>query len=193
MNSSPLTPIHATDHTPTLPMGLLAVTLLLLAILIGSGLWSRIGAAAGLVEERLTPCGSLPNCVCSDFYSESGNTIAPLLTATAEANDVMQALRQTLIGYGGELVEGSKEEANANPLYLAATFTTTPFGFVADFEARFDPKTHELHFRSASRVGFSDFGSNRHRVEQIRHLTQQLLALGPATAEPPKRERSKKR
>ena len=42
-------------------------------------------------------------------------------------------------------------------------------GFVDDVEFLF-PKEKIIHVRSASRIGYSDFGANRRRVEHLREL-----------------------
>jgi len=42
------------------------------------------------------------------------------------------------------------------------------FGFVDDVEFRFDRNTGCIHVRSASRLGISDLGVNRRRIEDIR-------------------------
>ena len=55
--------------------------------------------------------------------------------------------------------------------YIRAEFTSKVFRFVDDVEFYFpDTKSKEtiIHVRSASRVGHSDFGVNRKRIEQIR-------------------------
>jgi uncharacterized protein (DUF1499 family) len=42
------------------------------------------------------------------------------------------------------------------------------FRFVDDVEFWIDAKNQVIHFRSASRVGHSDLGANRARMESIR-------------------------
>ena len=51
---------------------------------------------------------------------------------------------------------------------LVATFTSRLFRFVDDFALRVDGSAGLLHIRSASRVGYGDFGVNRRRVERFR-------------------------
>lgn len=51
--------------------------------------------------------------------------------------------------------------------YLHATFTTTWLRFVDDVEFAIDREANELHFRSASRLGYSDLGANRKRMERV--------------------------
>ncbi len=66
-----------------------------------------------------------------------------------------------------EKMEGTKiviEKDN----YLYAEFTSKLFRFVDDVEFLLDDKTKTLHFRSASRLGRSDLGVNRKRIETIK-------------------------
>lgn len=53
------------------------------------------------------------------------------------------------------------------PRYLRATFTSRLLRFVDDVEFLVDESENHLHFRSASRLGFTDFGANRRRMENI--------------------------
>ena len=54
--------------------------------------------------------------------------------------------------------------------YLHVEFTSRIFRFVDDVEFVFEDETKTIHFRSASRTGYSDFGVNRNRMEEIRRL-----------------------
>jgi uncharacterized protein (DUF1499 family) len=54
--------------------------------------------------------------------------------------------------------------------YLHYEFTSLLLRFVDDVEFLFDEATKTIHFRSASRLGHSDFGVNRKRMEQMRAL-----------------------
>lgn len=52
--------------------------------------------------------------------------------------------------------------------YLHVEFRSAVFRFVDDVEFLVDPHDKLIHFRSASRAGYSDFGVNRRRMQQIR-------------------------
>jgi uncharacterized protein (DUF1499 family) len=52
--------------------------------------------------------------------------------------------------------------------YLHYEFTSLLLRFVDDVEFLFDDETRTIHFRSASRTGYGDFGVNRSRMEDIR-------------------------
>jgi uncharacterized protein (DUF1499 family) len=56
--------------------------------------------------------------------------------------------------------------------YLHAEFTSAIFRFVDDLEFLVDDTAKVIHVRSASRLGTSDLGVNRKRVEEIRRRWQ---------------------
>jgi uncharacterized protein (DUF1499 family) len=69
---------------------------------------------------------------------------------------------------------GSQRRAKiltAQENYIRAEFTSALFRFVDDVEFYF-PKEPSgeavIHIRSASRIGYSDLGANRKRIERIR-------------------------
>jgi len=59
---------------------------------------------------------------------------------------------------------------------LSATFTSSIFKFVDDFEIRQDTTARKLHIRSASRTGYSDFGVNKKRVQLFSEQLQKALS-----------------
>ena len=64
--------------------------------------------------------------------------------------------------------------------YLHVEFKSRIMGFVDDVEFFF-PDTAVIHVRSASRVGHSDFGVNRKRIEKIRQLFHTRLSQDGGT------------
>jgi len=56
-----------------------------------------------------------------------------------------------------------------NDTYLHVECKSAMMGFVDDVEFYF-PQEKVIHVRSASRLGYSDLGVNRKRVEQLREL-----------------------
>lgn len=57
--------------------------------------------------------------------------------------------------------------------YLHAESVSLIFRFVDDLEFYLDSEEHLIHFRSASRVGRSDLGVNRKRMETIREAFEE--------------------
>lgn len=108
----------------------------------------------GVTDGRLSPCPESPNCV-SSFENSEEHGIAAL---TANLNEIQQILLAT---DGVNIVEQSGN-------YLYAEFTSRIMGYVDDVEFLYDPANGQTHVRSASRLGYSDLGANRNRIEAIR-------------------------
>lgn len=138
--------------------GIVAAAGIAIMLLIALSLWSRYKQNVGLTEGRLRACPDRPNCVCSDYGGASG--IEPIAYDGADA-DAWRGLR-TVIGQAGGRIEQDGDD------YLWATFRTPLLRFVDDMEARLDRERGVIHIRSASRVGYSDLGANRERVEALR-------------------------
>ena len=115
---------------------------------------------------QLAPCPSTPNCVNSQSQ-DAQHSIEPLTynsaptEAMADLKKVIQSLERTKI---------ITETEN----YLYAEFTTKLMGFVDDVEFLLDPSAKVIHVRSASRLGQSDLGVNRKRIETIRAKLNEL-------------------
>jgi uncharacterized protein (DUF1499 family) len=52
--------------------------------------------------------------------------------------------------------------------YIHVEFRTALFKFVDDVEFLFDESEKDIHFRSRARLGYSDMGVNRKRMDIIR-------------------------
>jgi len=113
----------------------------------------------GLVDGKLAPCPSTPNCVSSES-SVGSSHVAPL-SFNGTPEQAWETLRRAVEECGGKIKE------DATP-YLWATFTSRIFRFVDDVEFRMDARERVIQVRSASRVGYSDLGVNRKRVEKLR-------------------------
>jgi uncharacterized protein (DUF1499 family) len=58
------------------------------------------------------------------------------------------------------------------PLVVKAEFRSRIFRFVDDVVLVLDPDARVIHCRSSSRLGYSDLGANRRRVEWLRRALQ---------------------
>jgi len=106
-----------------------------------------------------TPCKSRPNCV-SSLNHEKQLHVEPL-----RYHDFVTAKRKLL-----DILKSSKRvriNSNENN-HIHAEFTSFLFRFIDDVEIYFDDKESLIHLKSASRIGYSDFGTNRRRIEDIR-------------------------
>lgn len=109
----------------------------------------------GIKDGKLTPCPGTPNCVNSQS-DKPQSKIEPLPPVSiAELKKVIESMERTKI----------IEETNN---YLYAEFKSKLMGYVDDVEFYLDEGANVIHVRSASRLGKSDLGVNRQRVEEIR-------------------------
>jgi len=122
----------------------------------------------GIQDGQLTPCPQTPNCVSSQSL-DSTHQIAPLTyrddpaTAFARLKQLIRGMERTAI-------------VTENARYLHAEFTIPLLGFVDDVEFYLDKAAGVIHVRAASRLGESDLGVNRKRIEAIRSRFAQLEA-----------------
>ena len=114
----------------------------------------------GLVDERLKSCPSSPNCVCSDDTA-TGHTIEPLRLSVDPAEAWSAAVKAVRTAARTRIVTDSGN-------YLHAEYASGFFGFVDDLELHLRPAEQIIAVRSASRLGYSDFGVNRRRIEILR-------------------------
>ena len=108
----------------------------------------------------MTPCPKTPNCV-SSVDTRRGHYIKPL-RFEGSAKDAQFNLLRLLNKFDRAKVITFEESI------IQVEFTSPILGFVDDVEFHFDEIKKIVHVKSASRVGFSDLGVNRRRIEQIR-------------------------
>ena len=126
----------------------------------------------GVQEGKLKPPAMTPNSVTSQAklypvhpqleYAE----IDPL-PIIDDASTTLARIRGIIEAMNGAEIITSDEH------YLYVQFTTRIMKFVDDAEFWFDPVANVIQVRSASRLGKSDLGVNRKRIETIR---QQLTS-----------------
>jgi uncharacterized protein (DUF1499 family) len=123
----------------------------------------------GVQNSRLTDCPSKPNCVNSQA-TDDDHAIAPFqykgnkIAAFKRLKKVVESFERTTI---------IEEKEN----YLHVECRSAIMGFVDDVEFYF-PEENVIHVRSASRLGYSDFGVNRKRMEKLRKLFDTELTHG---------------
>jgi uncharacterized protein (DUF1499 family) len=114
----------------------------------------------GVKEGKLAACPGTPNCVSSQATDAEHQVDAiAYSTSAAEALTKLKSVVTSM-----ERAEVIEESSN----YLYAEFTSALMGYVDDVEFYVDDAAKVIHVRSASRLGQSDLGVNRKRVEEIR-------------------------
>ncbi|MEX0829868.1 MAG: DUF1499 domain-containing protein [Nitrospirales bacterium] len=137
--------------------------------LIGAAVLAQGATGENMTEstQRLLACPNSPNCV-STLATEESQAIAPyrfqkpVYEAKARLIQIFSEFPRT------ELVK--EEEA-----YLHFEARSFLFQFVDDVEFQFDEESKTIHFRSAARSGYYDFGVNRKRLEDLRGMLEDKL------------------
>jgi uncharacterized protein (DUF1499 family) len=138
--------------------------MLLIALFVFLGLWvavqfmgRKIPAGLGVHEGSLAECPDTPNCVCSEC---KGPGEMPPLEFSCELRAVKPALLNALHLCG-------IDEIQSDGYYIHAVAVTPIMRFRDDLEFLIQPEVKRIQFRSASRLGRSDLGKNRQRLQQI--------------------------
>ena len=120
----------------------------------------------GMATGQLLACPGTSNCVNSKSL-DAEHKITPL-TYTSSAEDAFNTLKTVVQSFKQSAIAQEKDN------YLYAEFTIPVVGFVDDVEFLLDKDAQVIHVRSASRLGESDLGVNRKRIETIRAKFNQL-------------------
>lgn len=118
-------------------------------------------------HSRLATCPASPNCVSSDaadarHYIQPLRLAVPAAEAWSVVKDIVADLPRTQIIFEGD-----------HSLHMECR--SRIFRFVDDLELQLRPEENQIAVRSAARLGYSDLGVNRRRVETLR---AQLIQRG---------------
>ena len=128
---------------------------------------SCVGKAPGTIGNYMD-CPEEPNCV-STKNSFSKTYIEPIRYVGSRV-EAKKLLLLTLKTFGSSKVKSQKEN------FIYVEFVSKIFGFVDDVEFYFN-KPGVIDFRSASRIGYSDLGVNRNRMESVRNKFNNLAKI----------------
>jgi len=118
-----------------------------------------------VVDRSNTECGTKPNCV-STADSREKFTLAPYILRSGVTLDQVERVALTLPG---------AQTADKTDDYLRIECTSRIMRFVDDLELKI--ADDHLLVRSESRIGYSDFGVNRRRAEELRVKLRQAGML----------------
>jgi uncharacterized protein (DUF1499 family) len=119
----------------------------------------------GVVDGRLAPCPDSPNCV-STRAVDPEHRIDPIpFDGTTE--QAVSQLKKAIATIPRMRI------VNEQDGYIRAEATSRIFRFIDDVEFLISGDEKLIHARSASRVGHSDLGVNRDRIERIRQAFRQ--------------------
>ena len=120
----------------------------------------------GATNGKLKACPSAPKCVSSQQQGKHG--IAPLDTA-GKGVDAFNALVGVIEATDNAVLVTRRDD------YLHVEFSTPTLGFVDDVECLLASDGSRIDVRSCSRLGYSDWGVNRKRVEMLRQALAAAL------------------
>jgi uncharacterized protein (DUF1499 family) len=137
----------------------------------------------GVRNGQLKPLPATPNAVSSQYQTDSAASarVEPLSAKGLDAAAAMNALAEHLRDTPGLHVVTQRAD------YIYVQAQTQWLKFVDDMEFWYDANTQTIAVRSASRLGRSDLGANRKRVQAIRDqwsTIAQGVAKAPLAAEP---------
>jgi uncharacterized protein (DUF1499 family) len=116
----------------------------------------------GVENGKLAKMPNKPNAVSSQTDEEDKKVEA--LEFKVNLEDSKEKLLKSIQDYGNAKI--IKNEKN----YIYVIFTTGKMKYHDDVEFYFDESTKLIHFRSASRIGYSDMGLNRERYNKLREF-----------------------
>jgi len=122
-----------------------------------------VSGCAGSVPANLgqfAPCPESPNCVSTQAKDET-HAIA-LIAYSDDRKPAQKRLIKIINSLPRTRIVVERDD------YFHVEFTSRVLRFVDDVEFYFDVEEGKIHFRSASRIGYSDLGVNRKRMEAIR-------------------------
>lgn len=136
------------------------IMILLVGITGGIIYWqNNLVPGLGVNDGQLTSLGKRPNDLSTQTDQNDKQALPwPFKDSLPQT---MAAIVAAIERYGGGTIKSKSDT------YLYVVFTTPLMRFNDDAEFWLDTDQKLVHFRSASRVGYSDMGLNRRRFEQL--------------------------
>lgn len=122
----------------------------------------RTPSGLGVADGRLAPVPGSPNAVSSQA-DDPEKKVAPI-PFSGSLEQTRALVKKALEAHGN--IEIKQEDRD----YIHAVSTSPRMRFKDDLEFYFNETERLVHFRSASRVGYSDLGVNRARYDRLAAL-----------------------
>jgi uncharacterized protein (DUF1499 family) len=137
-----------------------------LLLIFATGIGVEMTMANPTTQSRILKCPETPNCV-SSVDDRAKWQIDPIRPNAGESLEQLWARVQ---GHFEKLARESSriEITERSPNYLKAVFISKWMRFRDDVEVELDMQAGVIQWRSASRLGRSDLGVNRRRLDEIR-------------------------
>jgi len=132
---------------------------------------STANEANASLKKQLPACLDSPNCVSSQAsVADLRHYIEPFKISKSP-DEAWAALKNAINMQDRMVITHETDDT------LHAEATSLVFRFVDDINVILDAKNRLIHIRSASRMGHSDFGVNRKRIEALRLQLQKAHVI----------------
>lgn len=128
-----------------------------------NNLGPHITSSTGKKIKTLQPCPETPNCVTSYIHNSDEAHYLEKLNYEGSRDEVINKLTSYVNS------KGYLKIIKSSDVYLYIEWTSPLMKFVDDLELLFNEKG-VIHFRSASRIGRKDFGSNKKHIEELKGI-----------------------
>ena len=118
-------------------------------------------------DPQLKPCPESPNCVSTQTQQKS-KQMDPI-PFELDTKEVLKIIKGVVESLPNTRLEKESDH------YLHYTFKSKIFRFIDDVEFLIDAEQKLIHFRSASRTGYSDMGVNKKRMTEITASIEQAM------------------
>ena len=118
-------------------------------------------------DPQLKLCPESPNCVSTQ--TQQKNKKMDPIPFKLDPKEVIKVIQGVVKSLPNTHLE--KESLN----YLHYTFKSKIFRFTDDVEFLIDAEQKLIHFRSASRTGYSDMGVNKKRMTEIKKAIEHAM------------------
>ncbi|MFM8315537.1 MAG: DUF1499 domain-containing protein [Deltaproteobacteria bacterium] len=116
-----------------------------------------------MAQTPISHCPASPNCVSSLLDEDESHKVLPF--------DFKQTLEESQSSLQKAIIDFERASiVSKSSTYWKCEFRTQFFRLVDDVDFFFDVDSKKIHVRSASRLGYSDLGTNRKRIDQLREL-----------------------
>lgn len=125
---------------------------------------NKLPEGLGITDGELLSCPSSPNCVSTQASPEDVEHYAEPIIYTGDRMKTQLSIESFILS------KGNAHLVSSTLGYVHFEVKSALIGYIDDVEFYLPEGDSVVHMRSASRVGYSDFGNNRERVRQIRSL-----------------------
>ncbi|QUX96800.1 DUF1499 domain-containing protein [Marinomonas sp. CT5] len=125
---------------------------------------NKLPEGLGVADGTLKSCPTSPNCVSTQALEDDVEHFAEPIVYKGKRKNTQLKIESFMLNKGNARIVSSYLG------YVHFEVKSKLFGFIDDVEFYLPEADSVVHVRSASRVGYSDFGVNRKRVRQIQDL-----------------------